>query len=97
MGLLWNASRCTNHGSNLLCRRTCRRILAEKKKTAGGYGILCSYDECEWKTNELRYEETALKEKSKAEKEKDKEEAEATKWDSEHDELSDTDLRNKIK
>ena len=49
------------------------------------------------KTNELRYEETALKEKSKAEKEKDKEEAEATKWDSEHDELSDTDLRNKIK
>lgn len=49
------------------------------------------------KTNELRYEEAVLKEKAKVEKEKDKEETEATKWDSEHDDLSDTDLRNKTK
>lgn len=41
------------------------------------------------KTNQLLYEETAIKEQSKAEKEKDKEEAEAVKWDSEKDDSKD--------
>lgn len=48
-------------------------------------------------TNELLYEQSKLKEKSKLEKEKDKEETESAKWDSDQDELADTELRNKTK
>ena len=40
-------------------------------------------------TNQLLYEETAVKKQSKAEREADKEETEAVKWDSEKDDTKD--------